>query len=246
MGHWLGIEGQVAVVTGAAGGIGKGIAAALAEAGARVWVLDRDRTACEAAAAEVGGRGLAFDAADLPAPASRPRPRRSARRHPGQQRRHPARRPAGRYHGAGLGPGAAHQPHRLPRLRPGLRRRHARAGAGCWCMSRRSRPASRRPSRGAYSASKAAVAMLSRGSPSSGARMACGRSLVSPGMIRTPLSEDFYRVPGILEAREAVVPACCIWAPADIAQRGGLPRQPRAPPTSAARTSSAPAASRRR
>ena len=43
MTHWLGIEGQTAVVTGAAGGIGKGIAAALAEAGAITWVLDRDQ-----------------------------------------------------------------------------------------------------------------------------------------------------------------------------------------------------------
>ena len=65
-GGWLGIAGETAVVTGAAGGIGEGVARALAEAGARVWILDRDQAACDAAAAEIGGdaQGLAFDAAD--------------------------------------------------------------------------------------------------------------------------------------------------------------------------------------
>jgi len=39
---WLGLAGKVCVVTGAASGIGAAVASGLAEAGARVALLDRD------------------------------------------------------------------------------------------------------------------------------------------------------------------------------------------------------------
>lgn len=52
----LGMQGHVALVTGAAGGIGSAVAAALAAEGARVALADRDATAVEyAAAALVAG-----------------------------------------------------------------------------------------------------------------------------------------------------------------------------------------------
>jgi NAD(P)-dependent dehydrogenase (short-subunit alcohol dehydrogenase family) len=40
--HWLGLQDRVCVVTGAASGIGAGIAQALADAGAKVALLDRN------------------------------------------------------------------------------------------------------------------------------------------------------------------------------------------------------------
>ena len=57
---------KVAVVTGAAGGLGRAIAARFAAAGARVALLDRDAAAVEAAAAGLGqaALGLACDVAD--------------------------------------------------------------------------------------------------------------------------------------------------------------------------------------
>jgi 3-oxoacyl-[acyl-carrier protein] reductase len=63
----LGIEGRVALVMGASKGIGRGIAAALAREGARVAMASRSRDLVEAAAGEIDGETVAFEAdtADL-------------------------------------------------------------------------------------------------------------------------------------------------------------------------------------
>jgi NAD(P)-dependent dehydrogenase (short-subunit alcohol dehydrogenase family) len=60
------IEGRVVAVTGGARGIGRAIAGALAGRGARVAIGDVDRTAAEAAAAELGGEavGVELDVTD--------------------------------------------------------------------------------------------------------------------------------------------------------------------------------------
>lgn len=62
----LGIAGRVALVTAATGGIGLGIARALAAEGARVAVAARTPDGVRRAAAEVGGLGIT---ADLTSPA---------------------------------------------------------------------------------------------------------------------------------------------------------------------------------
>jgi NAD(P)-dependent dehydrogenase (short-subunit alcohol dehydrogenase family) len=53
------LSGQVAVVTGAGGGLGGGSARRLAREGARVVCVDRDGDAVQRAAAEIGGETLA-------------------------------------------------------------------------------------------------------------------------------------------------------------------------------------------
>jgi NAD(P)-dependent dehydrogenase (short-subunit alcohol dehydrogenase family) len=60
-------SGQLALVTGAASGLGRATAAALADAGARVALVDLDAEAVANAAAAVGGQGLALDVADAAA-----------------------------------------------------------------------------------------------------------------------------------------------------------------------------------
>jgi 3-oxoacyl-[acyl-carrier protein] reductase len=63
----LGLDGKVALVTGASQGIGYGIAKELAREGARVAVSSRTREKIEAAASEIGARGYVHDTLDLDA-----------------------------------------------------------------------------------------------------------------------------------------------------------------------------------
>ena len=61
----LGLDGKVALVTGASQGIGFGIAKELASEGARVAVSSRTEEKIEAAAGEIGARAYVHDTLDL-------------------------------------------------------------------------------------------------------------------------------------------------------------------------------------
>ena len=64
------LDGKRALVTGAGRGIGLALAAALAEAGARVTLIARTAREIEAAATEMGGDWAVLDVADLDAVAA--------------------------------------------------------------------------------------------------------------------------------------------------------------------------------
>src|SRR3954454_12796847 len=63
----LGLEGRVALVTGASKGIGRAIAAELAREGAKVAISSRSRERIDATAGEIGATGFVLDSADLDA-----------------------------------------------------------------------------------------------------------------------------------------------------------------------------------
>jgi len=73
------------------------------------------------------------------------------------------------------------------------------------------------PWSGAYSVSKAGVHMLSRQIAVEWGPEGVRSNVVSPAMIRTPMSESFYTTPGVTEARSALAPLRTISAPVDIA-----------------------------
>ena len=73
------------------------------------------------------------------------------------------------------------------------------------------------PLNGAYSPSKSALIMLSRQLAAEWGPRGVRSNVVSPGLVRTGMSERFYQIPGVIEARAAVLPIGRIATPRDIA-----------------------------
>ncbi len=66
----LNLKDRIAVVTGAASGIGEAIARALAAEGCKLCIVDRDRNAAEKTAASLRAKSIALDVGDADAVAS--------------------------------------------------------------------------------------------------------------------------------------------------------------------------------
>ena len=225
MADWLGLKGRVAIVTGAAGGIGGAIAAELAGAGAAVGLLDLDGAAAEAGAARLrsGGATAAATPCDTTDEASIVAALATIR--------------------AALGD-AEILVNNAGILRPGplaelpiaqwnallavnltgylacaqaVRSQMLARGGGAIIHIASIAATNPQPRSGAYSPSKAGVAMLSRQLALEWGPEGIRSNVVSPGFIRTPLSESFYLAPGILERRQAMLPSRRIGTPQDIA-----------------------------
>jgi glucose 1-dehydrogenase len=223
--NWLGLDGRVCAVTGAASGIGAAIAESFARAGAQVMLLDRNGAGCERVAKSLrtaAGRAVAMEC-DVSDP---------------ERVRAAADRTA-----ASLGP-CEILVNNAGFLRPGPL---ASLSLADWnamlavnltgyflcaqAFGRQMRDLKRgsvvhvasiaashpQGFSGAYSVTKAAIAMLSKQLALEWGPFGIRSNVVNPGLIRTPLSEEFYQVAGVAERRAAIVPRRRIGLPADIA-----------------------------
>jgi NAD(P)-dependent dehydrogenase (short-subunit alcohol dehydrogenase family) len=71
---------------------------------------------------------------------------------------------------------------------------------------------------GAYSVSKAGELMLSRQLAVEWGPHGLRSNVMSPGLVRTPMSESFYQAPGVAERRVAAIPVGRIGTPEDMAE----------------------------
>jgi NAD(P)-dependent dehydrogenase (short-subunit alcohol dehydrogenase family) len=222
--NWIDLAGRVAVVTGAGAGIGRGIALGLAGAGATVVLLDRDDGA-QAALDEItakGGSGI-FLRCDVTSDDSV-----SAA----------AARSLEAFGSAAIlvnNAGTMRSGHletmaladweailslnltgyfRCARTFGAQMLQHGRGAIVHIASVSAYAPQS---NSGAYSASKAAVVMLSRQLAAEWGPRGVRSNVVSPGLIRTPMTQGLYDTPGVLEARRALVPRRRIGEPEDIA-----------------------------
>ncbi|MFM1966058.1 MAG: hypothetical protein RL134_1783 [Actinomycetota bacterium] len=221
MTDWLGLTGRTAAVTGAGSGIGQACALALAAAGVTVWALDRDDTGLavttqEAATFGMSVTALACDVTDA----------ESVRA---------AAATAGAVdilvNAAGIGrPGSllevsAEDWQRVLDINltgyltttqafaPGMVERGSGSLVHIASISSRNP----QPGSGAYSASKAGVALMSQQLAYELGPSGVRSNTVSPGLVRTPMTESYYQAPGVAERRDAAIPLRRVARPDDIA-----------------------------
>jgi NAD(P)-dependent dehydrogenase (short-subunit alcohol dehydrogenase family) len=221
---WINLTGQVAVVTGAGGGIGLGIAGGLAAVGATVVLLDRDQPTRQAIdhISNAGGKAhfLRCDVTDddsVKGAASIISEKFGA---PSILVNNAGTMRAGHLDTMTIGDWNAILSLNLTAyLRCAQAFGSAMLSNGSGAIVHVASISSYSPQSfsGAYSASKAAVVMLSRQLAVEWGPRGVRSNVVSPGLIQTPMTKGIYDSPGVRDARSALVPRRRIGEPNDIA-----------------------------
>ena len=210
MSDWLGLAGRVATVTGAGSGIGRACALALADAGVTVWALDVDEAALADTLAEANGGAGHVQA--IPCDVTDPESVAAAAERAGVIDI--------LVNAAGIGrPGtlidvdmADWQRVLDINLTGYLRTARAFApamiarGRGSLVHIASVSARNPQPSSGAYSASKAGVLLMSQQLAYELGPSGVRSNTVSPGLVRTPMTEAYYQAPGVAERRDAAIP----------------------------------------
>ena len=235
-GHWLGLSARVAVVTGAASGIGAAIARSLAQAGAHVALLDLNIQGAQALAQEIcnaGGTAIAV-ACDI---ASEPDVAEAARQV--EAALGPAEvlvNNAGFLRAGALADVSLDDWSRVLAVNltgyllcaRAFGRAMRVAGQGSIVNVASISGLFPQTGSGAYSASKAGVLLLSRQLAVEWGPQGVRSNAICPGMIRTALSAGFYEEPGFEARRAAVTASRRIGEPQDIADAALFLASPRA------------------
>jgi NAD(P)-dependent dehydrogenase (short-subunit alcohol dehydrogenase family) len=211
---WLALGNQVCVVTGAAGGIGTSISEAFVAAGARVALLDRDteKTIALAERLRTGGGDVIAIGCDIGDPTSVVSAVERVQRDLGTA--NVLVNNAGLLRAGGIETidldawNTMLQVNLTGYMLCSQAFGRAMLGRGSGSIVHVASIAARHPQThsGAYSASKAAVAMLARQLAAEWGPRGIRSNTVCPGMIRTPLSESFY-TNGDIEARRSAMTA---------------------------------------
>lgn len=234
--HWLGLQGRVCVVTGAASGIGAGIARALAHAGAKVALLDRNTEGSQVVTAELNAQGataisIACDTTQ------------EAQVHAAADR--VANELGTCYaliNNAGLLRSGSLDEVSLDDWNHVLNvnltgyllcartfaKPMRKAGVGALVHIASIASLFPQTRSGAYSASKAGVLLMSRQMAVEWGAEGVRSNAICPGMIRTPLSAKFYEEPGFEAKRAAVTASRRVGEPQDIADVAAFLASPRA------------------
>ncbi len=233
---WLRLNGKTCVVTGAAGGIGASIAQTFVAAGARVALLDRDadKTIALAEQLRACGADVVAVACDIGDPTSVAQAAERVQRDLGTA--------DVLVNNAGLLRAGGIETIDLDAWNAMLRVNltgymlcsqafgRAMLARGSGSLVHVASIAARHPQThsGAYSASKAGVAMLARQLAAEWGPRGVRSNTVCPGMIRTPLSESFYANGDIEARRSAMTASRRIGRPDDIANVVAFLASPRA------------------
>ena len=222
---WLGLKGRVCVVTGAGGGIGRAVALGMANAGAALVLLDSNEANCQATAEAVrptGAKTLAL-ACDIGNPESVAAAERASR----------AIGPcdvlvnnAGILRAGSLATLPLDDWNLLLSVNltgyllcaQAFGKAMIERGRGAIVHTASIAASKAQALSGAYSVSKAGVVMLSRQLAVEWGPHGVRSNVLSPGLVRTPMSESFYQAPGVTERRAAAIPLGRIGAPDDMAQ----------------------------
>ena len=223
--EWLGLQGQVCVVTGAASGIGAAVASSLAAVGARVALLDRDVEGAERAAAALraqGAQALAVGC-DISNEASVLAAAQQVQAELGTT--HALINNAGLLRSGSLADVSLDDWNAVLSVNltgyllcsRAFSAPMRRAGQGSIVNIASISGLFPQTGSGAYSASKAGVLLLSRQMAVEWGPLGLRSNAICPGMIRTALSAKFYEEPGFEAKRAAVTASRRVGEPQDIA-----------------------------
>jgi len=224
---WLELEGKVCVVTGAASGIGAEIARQLASVGAKVALLDRDEPGAVTTAKSIAASGaqaiaVACDIADKVSV-----DRAAAQVESALGRCDVLVNNAATIYAAALMDIDLTRWNQLMSVNLGGfllcaqafgRQMIAAGGGGSIVHIASISGRVPQPYSGPYSVSKAGVKMLSQLLAVELGEHGIRSNVVSPAMVRTPLTEGIYQNPEVLRRREEIVPARRISGPRDLAE----------------------------